>query len=72
MFSVCSISLVLSVVLLYILNFQSCTHYQREREREREREAVNMHGTMFTLARLKIVPMIKNLICRCLLYDCEM
>ena len=29
---------------------------------EREREAVNMHGTVFTLARFKIVPTIKNLI----------
>ena len=38
---------------------------------ERERVAVNMQGTVFTLARLKIVPTIKNLICRCLVYDCE-
>ena len=37
-----------------------------------EREAVNMHKTVFTLARLKIVPTIKNLIGRCLLYDSEM
>ena len=41
------------------------------REGERERERVNMQGTVFTLARLKTVPTIKNLICRCLLYDCE-
>ena len=27
--------------------------------------AVNMQGTVFTLARLKIVSAIKNLICRC-------
>ena len=32
-----------------------------ERERERERAAVSMLGTVFTLARLKIVPTIKNL-----------
>ena len=31
---------------------------------ERERAAVNMQGTVFTLARLKIVPTIKNLSCR--------
>ena len=31
-----------------------------------------MQGTVFTLARLKIVPTIKNLICRCLTFDCEM
>ena len=31
-----------------------------------------MQGTVFTLGRLKIVPTIKNLICRCLLCDCEM
>ena len=37
----------------------------------RERAAANMQGTVFTLARLKMVPTIKNLICRCLLYDCE-
>ena len=29
---------------------------ERERERGREREAVNMQGTVFTIARLKIVP----------------
>ena len=29
-----------------------------------------MQGTVFTLARLKIIPTIKNLICRRLLYDC--
>ena len=34
--------------------------------------AVNIHGIVFTLARLKIVPTIKNLICRCLLYDYKM
>ena len=33
----------------------------------RERAAVNMHGTLITLARLEIVSTIKNLICRCLL-----
>ena len=37
----------------------------------RERAAVNMQGTVFTLARLKIVSTMKNLICRCLLYYCE-
>ena len=30
---------------------------------------VNMQVTVFTLVRLKIVPTIKNLICRCLLYN---
>ena len=34
------------------------------------RAAVNMQGTVFTFTRLKIVPTIKNLICRCLIYDC--
>ena len=38
---------------------------------EREGTAVNMQ-TVFTLAELKIVTTIKNLICTCLLYDCEM
>ena len=39
---------------------------------EREKVVINMQGTVINLARLKIVPTIKNLICRCLLYDCEM
>ena len=30
-----------------------------------------MQGTVY-LSKMKIVPAIKNLICRCLLYDCEM
>ena len=34
-------------------------------QERREREAVNMIGTVLTLARLKVVPTIKNLICRC-------
>ena len=33
--------------------------------------AVNLQGTVFTLAQLKIVSTIKNLICR-YFYDCEM
>ena len=36
---------------------------------ERERAAVNIQGTVFTLAGLKIVPTIKNLMCRYLLYN---
>ena len=40
--------------------------------RERGRVAVNMQGTVFTIARLIIVPTIMNLICRCHLYDSEM
>ena len=53
LFSVCSISLVASV--MYICQtIQSCTHYTRERA------AGNMQGTVFTLARLKIVSTIKN------------
>ena len=35
---------------------------------ERERAAVNMQGTVFALAGLKIVPTIKNLTCRGLHY----
>ena len=35
----------------------------RKREREREREDTHMQGTVFTSARLKIVPTIKNLYC---------
>ena len=34
--------------------------------------AINMQGTVIALARLKIVPTIKNLICRYLVYDCGM
>ena len=39
---------------------------------KRKRATVNMQGTGITIARLKIVPTMKNLICRCLLNDCEM
>ena len=35
---------------------------------ERERETINKQGTGFNLARLTIVPTIKNLICRCLIF----
>ncbi len=38
----------------------------------RVRVAVNMQETVLTIARLKIVPTIKNLICSCLIYDCKM
>ena len=48
------------------------SHVLAIQERERERAAVNKQGTVFTLARLKIFPTIKNLICKCLLFDCEM
>ena len=37
-----------------------------------ERVTVNMQGTGFTIARLKIVPTIKKLISRCLHYDRKM
>ena len=64
--------LVTSVMLSIYAKLFSLVLALREREREREREAINMQGTVFTLARLKIVPTTKNLICRCHLYDCEM
>ena len=66
LFSVCSISLVASVMLSILLNYPVMYLLS-----EREREAVNMKRTVFT-ARLIIYPTIKNLICRSLLYDCEM
>ena len=34
----------------------------------RERAVVDMIGTVFTLVQLKIIPTIRNLICRCLIY----
>ena len=67
MFSVCSISLVASVMLSIYAQLSS--HVVAI---ERDRAAVNMQRTVFTLAGLKIVPTIKNVICRCLLYSFEM
>ena len=59
LFPVCSISLVASVMLsiyaklsIHVFTIQ-----------ERERAAVNMQGTVNTIARLKIDPTIRNLIC---------
>ena len=40
---------------IYKLNYP-VIYSLSERERERERVAVNMQGTVLTLARLKIVP----------------
>ena len=60
LFSVCSISLVASIMFSIYAKLSS--HVLAIREKEQ----------VFTLARLKIVPTIKNMICRCLLYDCEM
>ena len=60
--SICSVSLVASVILsMYVKTIKSCTRYPRKRV------SVNMHGSGFTLARLKIVSNINNLIYRSLL-----
>ena len=66
LFSVCSTTLVASVMLSVYAKLSS--HVLAIRDRA----AVNLQGTVFTLAGLKIVPTIKNFICRCLLYDSEM
>ena len=39
--------------------------------REREGTAAHMQGTVFTLARLKIVPTINLYHIQCLYFDCE-
>ena len=55
-FSVFYIISIHQLCFLYMLN-----HPVLLFARERERAAVNMQGTVFILARLKIVPTIKNL-----------
>ena len=47
------------ISFLYILNYPAMYSLS-----ERERFSLNMQGTMFTSAILKIVPTIKNLICK--------
>ena len=69
LFSVCSISLTkyglyASVMLSIYAKLSSCLLGVRKRERA----AAHMQGTVFTFARFKIVPTIKNLYrihCQC-------
>ena len=65
-FSFLSMISCFSYALYGYSTIQSCTRFLRERV------AVNMQVTVFNLARLKIVSTVKNLICRCYLYDYEM
>ena len=56
LFSVCCISLAQILTICINFAFHICYSIQASTRCPRKRVAVNMQGTVFTLARLKIVP----------------